>query len=451
MVSAALASMNNLNAPVADVCSNSSCFARAYATTLQAGCIASSRNFAGRAAYFQDYLKLDEGEDITKCSSFGDQTCITLSPTTMISFTSGPSSACSKRALESAFDFECPEGDFAVIYGTWRSEVPDDGNGPVTVHTVDCQVSYGNATISQPGQSPPNLDRHSFSKSKSRIPSSWEGWAFGIPPGTPEENDGLLPAPWTWQHYYLTQSTNGLVSPYTFAYDVANFTLMSPMSRYLVTSDKTFYKNDSIEVARAVEANFDMATLFAFAKAPGAASVNVTINERIDIWLYDARVLSIMLFPFIATILVLSKRWSVYGNDVVIGYNPHQIAQRAGEILTCLSRGNELDEEDSRPKNVGPGGDYAAISDRHTGEISLTRLESRAEREASGESIVERIAYGGRISANESSIEDTGHQVPGNSDVTNQQSPQGWPAPLARERSHLSDDARLLNDMVARR
>lgn len=76
-----------------------------------------------------------------------------------------------------------------------------------------------------------------------------------------------------------------------------------------------------------------MATLLAFARDLGAATVDVTNTQLIDTWTYDSRVLAILAAPLLATLLVLCKHWRVQSNDIVIGYDPLAIARRADDLL----------------------------------------------------------------------------------------------------------------------
>lgn len=119
--------------------------------------------------------------------------------------------------------------------------------------------------------------------------------------------------------------------------------------------------NDTKRVARAIEANIDMATLFAFAQAPHAASIDITDTHEVSIWRYDTRVLAVLALPFLATILVLSIYWRVQSHEIVIGYDPLEIARHADEVLALSLRAMA---QDSEGKDLGPmssGGAYSAL------------------------------------------------------------------------------------------
>jgi hypothetical protein len=116
---ASLVSMNNLSAPVADVCSDPSCSAVTRAQALQAECLGS------------DLPKPTQGKaNVTLCSTFGNTTCLTQG-TMEFNFTTGPMTECE----ESPWTDECLVPDFAVILGVWSSY--DAENGRYSGHAVD--------------------------------------------------------------------------------------------------------------------------------------------------------------------------------------------------------------------------------------------------------------------------------------------------------------------------
>lgn len=122
--------------------------------------------------------------------------------------------------------------------------------------------------------------------------------------------------------------------------------------------------NDTKRVARAIEANIDMATLFAFARAPHAASLEITKLHEVNIWTYDTRVLAILAPPLLATILVLSICWRIQSDSVVIGYDPLEIARRAEEVLKPQPVGKVQDSEGKETSFMSPGGAYSALEAR---------------------------------------------------------------------------------------
>lgn len=107
-----------------------------------------------------------------------------------------------------------------------------------------------------------------------------------------------------------------------------------------------------------------MATLFAFAQAPHAASLDITETHEVSIWRYDTRVLAVLALPFLATILVLSIYWRVQSDEVVIGYNPLQIARRADEVLVPSLGATSQDSEAKDLQPMSSGGVYSALQAR---------------------------------------------------------------------------------------
>jgi hypothetical protein len=207
MLVASLASMNNLSAPLADVCSPDNCLLEAEIAALFAECVTSSRAWS-------------PGVEV-RCSAFGNETCINWIPDTILNFMTSPSSACSKRPSEDVLasgEPLCPPGDFPVIFGGWlSSNDSEEEDGRVftacTKHTVDCRVSYGTVNIEYQYFGP-KLFRSSFIKFS-----------------TPISEQGSLAS--LWQHGFLGYGGRKY-SPYTLAYTQSDFNAMAPLSRYLV-------------------------------------------------------------------------------------------------------------------------------------------------------------------------------------------------------------------------
>lgn len=144
--------------------------------------------------------------------------------------------------------------------------------------------------------------------------------------------------------------------------------------------------DDASIVANTIEANFDAATLFAFHRASEAASVNITHTIQVNIWSYDPKVLFILIQPLIATILVLATRWKIFEDDVVIGYNPVAIAQRAEEILAHLPATSAHSDQEADSKSTSPRCNYSTVSSQQIDEISLETLGS-SERRTSNQTL----------------------------------------------------------------
>ncbi|KAJ3526223.1 hypothetical protein NM208_g11295 [Fusarium decemcellulare] len=219
---------------------------------------------------------------------------------------------------------ECPGagsgGLWGIIFGVWVNGVDITEDSENRINFVDCVLKYGNITITQNGTSTPELDRSSFS-----LASSSKAQQDGYTNFTDAA---------TLNRVY-TELGN---SPYDFELAVAatgsNTAYKNPVAFLLLGTDAN---NDAQTVARQIEANFDMATLHAFARMPNASEITYTTRSDTRVYVYDARVLLILLVPLFATLLGCWGRWKVAGEDVVVGYDPVGIA-RLGPV-TGLSSG----------------------------------------------------------------------------------------------------------------
>lgn len=125
-----------------------------------------------------------------------------------------------------------------------------------------------------------------------------------------------------------------------------------------------------------------MATIFAFAQAPHAASIDLTETHEVSIWRYDTTVLAVLVLPLLATFLVLSIHWRVQSDEVVIGYDPLEIARHAEKVLAPSLRGMA---QDSEGKDLGPmssGGAYSTLEAQplsHEAEDRASLVDDLAE------------------------------------------------------------------------
>jgi len=338
---ASLVSMNNLSAPAANVCSDASCSAVTRAQALQAECLGS--DLPGPAT--------QEQANVTICSTFGNTTCLSRG-LYGYNFTTGPMTTCD----ESSYIGECLVSDFAVIFGVWSSY--DVGNRRYLRHAVDCKIQKGSVEIRQNGTGAPRITRGSFLTTTTRMEISSPEWYWQASYRVPRRNEQT-------QKPYLFSSVGGMVR------DV-------PIAGYLLSNNingtegsdewhaSQLGTNDTQKVARTLEANIDMATLFAFAKAPHAAPVDITATHQVSIWRYDTRVLAVLALPFLATILVLSTYWRVQSDEVVIGYDPLEIARHADEVLVSSPRAMEQDSEGKDLRSMSSGGAYSTLKARPT-------------------------------------------------------------------------------------
>lgn len=298
---AALARMNNVSAPASFLCLEPSCQIKASGSSVRADC---------------NFYQLDNPDRIGTegpgtglsrefCSNINPNLCQTLSrsnPTTSANFTTGAGPGCSDGN-----DLKCV-GSWSTVFGVWVNVIGSTQSAALPVNKVDCVLSYGNATILQRGGNTPELSRQTLVKSR------YPPVAFGY---------GVT----AWHRIY--NDLAALTSPYTFSGvaggAASNRLYQSPLGLLLLD----YATGDSAEtVARRIEANFDTATLFAFAGAPEAADRTITYTTSTSIWVYDATALAILLVPFIATVLGLWGRWRVGDDKTVIGYNPVEIARR---------------------------------------------------------------------------------------------------------------------------
>ena len=226
--------MNNMSAPASSICAGNDCSISARATSLQAECVASAENYTG--------------DNRERCSPFGKTVCVTPSLSAGIdffqisaNFTTGPSEDC-ERVL--AFDREreqplCEGGDFAILSGVWISGMIDQ-----TVHSVNCRLHVGTVAIAQAGNSPPTLDRGSFTKLTKPI-TIMANWSEGLVPGLDDSYDPASQRddrlPWLWQMQYLNNSPSWESFGHIRTYNPYHFSLTpvasfgnSSMAQYLL-------------------------------------------------------------------------------------------------------------------------------------------------------------------------------------------------------------------------
>ncbi|KAF4465786.1 hypothetical protein FALBO_7360 [Fusarium albosuccineum] len=326
-ISAALFAMRNLEPPSAPVCNDT-------ASSRLAACSVSTRSVAIRAECRG--TSKENTNEVGSVSSLNTgttryctgrdtprETCVELTkgdPACYANFTSGYP-PCDADTPEP----ECPGagsgGLWGLIFGVWVNGVDITEDSENRINFVDCVLKYGNITITQNGTSTPELDRSSFS-----LASSSEARQYGYTNFTDAA---------TLNRVY-TDIGN---SPYDFELAAAatgsNTAYKNPVAFLLLGTDAN---NDAQTVARQIEANFDMATLHAFARMPNASDITYTARSDTRVYVYDPKVLLILLVPLFATLLGCWGRWKVAGEDVVVGYDPVGIA-RLGPV-TGLSSGS---------------------------------------------------------------------------------------------------------------
>ncbi|KAH6986965.1 hypothetical protein EDB80DRAFT_690416 [Ilyonectria destructans] len=308
---AALAAMRNLSAPIAPLCedldSRSTCSVSARVVAIRARCTASSR------ANPDGVGTIANGEDSKKfCAGKGtaSELCVELvasSPATYAVFASGPA-PCTKSDAD-----DCPaagiHGTWARIYGVWVNGVDITVNSTHRINIIDCTLTYGNITVGQNGTSPPTLDRSTYTQS-----TSTKAYQYGFSEYSIIQLNRIYSelnnSPYDWDAAAVGTGSNTLYR--------------NSMGFLLLGEDAN---NDAETVARQIEANFDMATLHAFARGPNSSELVFARSHSSPVYVYQPLVLLILLVPLLATILGSWTRWRVAGDTVKVGYDPVGIAR----------------------------------------------------------------------------------------------------------------------------
>jgi len=247
--------------------------------------------------------------------------CVSLEsgdPVAFANFSAGYINTCSTDQQTS-----CP-GDFATVFGAFVMN-PGSTTFSHDINLVDCAISYGNVSITQNGTSSPTLDRETYARSERLITEAFTELR-------------------QFQRIYTESGRQS--SPYSFgaraAGTGANTLFESALGTLLLGAN---LDAPADVVARRIEAAFDTQTLFAFSRFPDASDITLTYVEAGRfVYVYDARVLIILLAPFLATILGCWGRWWVGGMDV-IGYDVVRIA-RMGPVTGLESKETELEDID---------------------------------------------------------------------------------------------------------
>ncbi|KAM0330859.1 hypothetical protein ACHAQA_003814 [Verticillium albo-atrum] len=309
---AALAAMRNLSAPVAPLCQNvdsrSTCSVSARAVSIRATCTGSSAANPNRIGTISgssnDTERFCTGENTV------GELCVELmtsSPATYSAFSSGPP-ACSSESLS-----DCPGGgiggQWGRVYGVWVNGVDITADSENRINNVNCELTYGNITVRQNGTSPPVLDRASYTQA-----TSTEAFQYGLTNASIVQLNRIYSelgnSPYDWS---LAAVGTG-----------ANTIYRTSVAFLLLGQDAN---NDAETVARQIEANFEMATLHAFARGSNSSDLVFTRSHRSPAYVYEPIVLLILLVPLLATILGTWARWRVAGDNVTVGYDPIGIAR----------------------------------------------------------------------------------------------------------------------------
>ncbi|KAL3420928.1 hypothetical protein PVAG01_07373 [Phlyctema vagabunda] len=325
-------SFSNLSAPAAPICStssNSNCSASALVSSIQASCTpvrtSNPANIGTQTSRQQTSQSFCSVIDPTLCTSL-----VTGSPSTVVNFTSGEAPACK------TVDQPCL-GEFAIIFGAYVLFPASGADTNHDINTVDCTLSIGNVTVVQNGQSTPTLDRNSFVKSE------YSSTTYGE----------IVPL----RRIYTESPRES--SPFAFTGsetpDGANNLFNTAVGTLLLGA---LVDADAFAVASRIESAFEMATLFSFSRSPSSSDVDFTYQIANElIYVYDKKVLLILLAPLLATLLGCWGRWWIGGREV-IGYDVVEIARMGpvggleGKVAEDM---NEIENKKVWAVNTGEG------------------------------------------------------------------------------------------------
>jgi hypothetical protein len=113
----------------------------------------------------------------------------------------------------------------------------------------------------------------------------------------------------------------------------------------------------------------------AFSRSPYTSSLTIVTTDSLPVYVYDARVLAILLVPFLATVLGTWGRWRVTGNDVFVGYDPVEIARR-GPVVG-MSEASEV--RDAGMREALDGRKVWVVRETRAGKDGISRSKERFE------------------------------------------------------------------------
>lgn len=337
-IAASIAEMSNLTASTSNICTDTNCQIRAWTNSLMAKCKYTSRPNPDQIGTIMN-SKLNDSMYLEICSDTRPDLCRSVGnlpdPDRTIvfaNFTTTYHPDCPLRSLLSNTVIGCVPGAFATLFGVYVNDVIFNANATKAFNIIECSLQFGNVTITQDGISPPRLDRDTFQPAPDTFTSTkyYLGWGFLAPvyalPGH-VYNAAMIHSPYEFVGNATRLATTNL-------YD-------SLLFYYLLGKDAT---NPPDRVARQIEKNFDRATLQAFAKLANASDMTVTTTSEDRRYVYDAKVLLILLVPLFATILSSIGRLRVGDADTIVTYSPVDIARRGP--VSGLPQGRLLDTEE---------------------------------------------------------------------------------------------------------
>ncbi|KAM7208168.1 hypothetical protein V8F20_001448 [Naviculisporaceae sp. PSN 640] len=327
LYSAALASNQNLELPVTQVCSNNTCSVTTRSAALFAQCtsrtLANTEQRMGRTSCSNTYesqVPLVENY----CSTITPSLCANLTcgdPAVYANFLTGPDPSCEQTSGDYLANSTCNTlpGTWATIFAVWvggTDSLSKKGN-PNIVNLVDCSIEYGNVTLSQKGAAPPTIDRSTFEKSQYLL----SGYSSNI----------ANVRQYVW-HQAVNEATKN--TPYDFTLRLGstgwNAMYLSAAAEGLLGEGAS---NNAEYVARQIERNFDWATLAAFAREPNASDITRTITTTTRVYVFRPANLAILIVPLLGTLLACWGRLRVGSREEVPGYDPVAIARRGRALM----------------------------------------------------------------------------------------------------------------------
>lgn len=328
---AALASLSKQLPPAAPLCNDTQqiCSVEAVAGSIKATCKGKTfENPQDIGSYSSSGV-----ESQSFCSEVTPKICVDLtsgSPYTYANFSGGLAPDCENAQSP------CPAGSFASLFGVYASNHSQAGHH--YLNSVECVITFGAVKITQEGQNPPKLVPDTY------IRSSNHTYIKG------SDFDHVQSDIVSLRRIYTQDDSARKISPFSFEAGAvgtgANTIFNYPVATLLLGTDS---RSPAATVAKQIEKCFEMATLMAFGRSPNSSALTFRIRDEKPIYVYDPKVLLILLIPILATILGLIGRCHLaIDGDLVPGYDPVEIARRGP--VAGLSPSNP--DEDPAQKEV---------------------------------------------------------------------------------------------------
>ncbi len=294
---AALFSMSGQRAPTAPLRDGDpNCSIRATTFSLRASCKTQEHDNRG-------YWNIGMPGEHHTCSTVNPYVCVSFinvgfgsQQLTYANFSTGP-----PLLYYDQVDGSCP-GAWCTIYG---ASIPYPGGGiESTLWTVDCEVQFGTAEIVQTGGGTPEYVSGSFKKSTNLVTDE--------------------PEMVNWNRIYTEHQR----SPYTFSASIENGsdTLFKSLVAYTLLEERR--PNQGRYLSNHFEGAFEMATMMAWTRSPIASPHTYTRTNITTVYVFNQRVLLILLVPFLAAILSLRGRWMAGRSEDVLAFDSIEVVKR---------------------------------------------------------------------------------------------------------------------------